>query len=832
MPDDLPTAAPARRTATRTVPPAGASSPWYMKLAAAADGVRARHRGLLRVGTLALCLLAVAALFRGAGDGPRAATVTAAVAAAALLVLLPLTFPWLIIDVGRFSPRRVAAIAGVGFTEALRRRVWLVAPLAAIAVVVVTQFARPLDEQDAVRQTAKNCLFATGFVVVVTSVLLACTNLPKEVESRVIFTIVTKPITRLEVVLGKIAGFSLVNALLLLAMGLFTVAYVEGKAWVLGGQIRTALDAGVVDEAERARLARYASEGLTVAKAIDWPGDLQVYGREPNWSEPDATRARWIAGGQTTYFVAPFKVTEADVAAFQPAITAYLESLAAYDALQRAAQQAAERAELERASRAGTKPTTAPAANLPPPPPSPFYLTLTLRVAEHAPTPDERDAAEGQPRAGGAKDKDGPLVPRFSLTALNPKSGKPVAATDIKGTEVPLTLNEDGAPGPAGTRVFRLPISREGLVELLLSGRGANDDVGRFIVEVSSPTPTLEFGVVPGVTPVSIDLIPDPKAAKPTYRIGVADAESIDAGTSGIGGRHDPPGIRFYSRLSRYGMHVTGRAPEYGGGPGGPGVVAVYSFRDVPAPRATNGKVTLQTKVSIDRAGDLDANQHRSSSVVLQVHNRKNAAVASAPVEFSPSTNRVVDIQVDAAALEGGDFDVVVRGLTPGQALGVSGLLASVPSVGVVSAQHPFALNLLKALGVLWLLTVLVVTVAVFCSTFLSWPIAVVLTVVLLLGRWGVDELGESLLPGATRTTVGEVFRMRDPAKNRALTESLEALNAALRTTAKVLPDLGEFTAVEDLNRGVSMPAARLGRALRELLTYGVPLVLVTYLVL
>src|SRR5207244_13489152 len=63
--------------------------------------------------------------------------------------------------------------------------------------LIVAQLQQPLDEQDAIFQTIKFCLFATGLLLSVTAIILACTNLPREIDNRVIYTIVTKPATRL-----------------------------------------------------------------------------------------------------------------------------------------------------------------------------------------------------------------------------------------------------------------------------------------------------------------------------------------------------------------------------------------------------------------------------------------------------------------------------------------------------------------------------------------------------------------------------------------------------------------------------------------------------------
>src|SRR5450432_1833158 len=81
-------------------------------------------------------------------------------------------------DLLRFSIKRAWAISGVCFDESIRRRVLWITPLAILGVVLVTQFQRPSDEQDAIRQTTKFALFACGMVVTITAIILACTNLP------------------------------------------------------------------------------------------------------------------------------------------------------------------------------------------------------------------------------------------------------------------------------------------------------------------------------------------------------------------------------------------------------------------------------------------------------------------------------------------------------------------------------------------------------------------------------------------------------------------------------------------------------------------------------
>src|SRR5262249_48618000 len=147
------------------------------------------------------------------------------------------------------------------------------------------------DEQDAVRQTIKYCLFASGLIVIVAAVILAATNLPKEIESRVIFTVVTKPTTRLEIVLGKVLGFAQVSGLILLIMALFAWGYLRAGAWHLRSQVQAALKANNYDPNNKQTLEHYATAGLLETRAFAWPASLEVYSRIPS---PKGDGVRWI----------------------------------------------------------------------------------------------------------------------------------------------------------------------------------------------------------------------------------------------------------------------------------------------------------------------------------------------------------------------------------------------------------------------------------------------------------------------------------------------------------------------------------------------------------
>jgi hypothetical protein len=353
---------------------------------------------------------------------------------------------------------------------------------------------------------------------------------------------------------------------------------------------------------------------------------------------------------------------------------------------------------------------------------------------------------------------------------------------------------------PGGSRPRPAPaILAPEAVEQLLA-------VDRFHVMVSASTVTVNYLVnelpvvlayaAPGdAQPQAIAPAPDPKA--PTKPIAPA----------------------FEAHRGKYGMQLRGKAD-------GTGVVAVFPFNDVDVPRAgPDGRVTFETNIGVESSPDYDIEGNVTPRMSLQVHNRSIGRLSD-PIELRVESNRVVPVTVPADLLAGGTFEVYLRGLNEGSWYGVEHR-----SVSLVRSAQPFSLNLGKGLLVLWLMSILVVAIAVFCSTFLSWPIAVVLTLFILLGHWGVSQLGDVASAGLG-TEVTQAMGLDDPTAARIVRGSVGFLTDMLNFIAQFLPDISKFAAAEDIERGISMPPAKVAQAAWVLLGYGAPITLLGYVIL
>ena len=139
-------------------------------------------------------------------------------------------------------------VAATTFQEAIRRK-WMTALLAfAIVMLAVSTFftwMQPGSQQKFLRD------YGLGFTIIMTliaAVFLGVALIPPEIERRTIFTILSKPVTRLEFLLGKYLGLMMTLAVNLLVMGTifiisyaFFVAHEDGKAALTGTNFLTNL---------------------------------------------------------------------------------------------------------------------------------------------------------------------------------------------------------------------------------------------------------------------------------------------------------------------------------------------------------------------------------------------------------------------------------------------------------------------------------------------------------------------------------------------------------------------------------------------------------------
>jgi ABC-type transport system involved in multi-copper enzyme maturation permease subunit len=113
-----------------------------------------------------------------------------------------------------FSPLRVWIIALNTFTEAVRQKVFYILLLFALVVIAAASFLAQFNFGEDVAQVASydlksikdTCTGAISVVGMLIAIVGTAMLLPNEVESRTIYTILSKPVRRFEFLLGKYFG--------------------------------------------------------------------------------------------------------------------------------------------------------------------------------------------------------------------------------------------------------------------------------------------------------------------------------------------------------------------------------------------------------------------------------------------------------------------------------------------------------------------------------------------------------------------------------------------------------------------------------------------------
>ena len=114
-------------------------------------------------------------------------------------------------DIAELSLRRIWAIAMLTFREAIRRKALLVFGIFAVLFMFGSWFLTSADEKADI-QIERHVVFvftAVSWLVLPVVLMLACWGIPEDIKARSLHTVVTKPARRVEVVLGRMLGFSL-----------------------------------------------------------------------------------------------------------------------------------------------------------------------------------------------------------------------------------------------------------------------------------------------------------------------------------------------------------------------------------------------------------------------------------------------------------------------------------------------------------------------------------------------------------------------------------------------------------------------------------------------
>lgn len=132
-------------------------------------------------------------------------------------------------DIGSISPRRVMALTTLTLREAVRRKALLVFVVFAILLMFAGWFLTDSNDRAElqVKQHVTTLFTVIAWPLVIVVIFLSCWALPEDIRIRSLHTVVTKPARRLEIVIGRMLGMSLVALIVLGVMG------VIGGFWII-----------------------------------------------------------------------------------------------------------------------------------------------------------------------------------------------------------------------------------------------------------------------------------------------------------------------------------------------------------------------------------------------------------------------------------------------------------------------------------------------------------------------------------------------------------------------------------------------------------------------
>jgi hypothetical protein len=125
----------------------------------------------------------------------------------------------------RLRWRRVGALAKLSFKEAVRRRVLYAFSFLLLVFLFASWFIDAKAEHQ-VRTYVDVVFLAMRLLLLFTAALVACFSIPADIRQQTIHTVVTKPVERFEVVLGRFLGFFALMTLVLLFMTAVSLVYV------------------------------------------------------------------------------------------------------------------------------------------------------------------------------------------------------------------------------------------------------------------------------------------------------------------------------------------------------------------------------------------------------------------------------------------------------------------------------------------------------------------------------------------------------------------------------------------------------------------------------
>jgi len=125
---------------------------------------------------------------------------------------------------------RIGAIARTTFIELARLRVFYVLVLFALVLIISSSFLARISFQQELQVTKDIALGAINFFLSMLAIVATAQLLPRDLEDRVIYSVLAKPVRRFEYMLGKFFGVLGLLVISLVAMSILCLAVITRRS--------------------------------------------------------------------------------------------------------------------------------------------------------------------------------------------------------------------------------------------------------------------------------------------------------------------------------------------------------------------------------------------------------------------------------------------------------------------------------------------------------------------------------------------------------------------------------------------------------------------------
>lgn len=127
--------------------------------------------------------------------------------------------------------QQILVIAKQTFREAIRNKILLIFVILSLITICCSVFMPVVgDGSERIKIVESMCLRSITFFGILAAILISASSIPTDIEDKLLWTITTKPVSRTNLIFGKITGFIYIIGLLLLIMGSASYALIRFTA--------------------------------------------------------------------------------------------------------------------------------------------------------------------------------------------------------------------------------------------------------------------------------------------------------------------------------------------------------------------------------------------------------------------------------------------------------------------------------------------------------------------------------------------------------------------------------------------------------------------------